>query len=501
MNDRIRSIAVVGTALIATLIIGTTYWQAWAESDLSAQQDNALQRVAEFKIDRGKIEAADGTVLAENHAVHLNGNTFYLRRYPTGPLAADIVGYSTQGRSRAGIERALNDFLTASNSSLDTVLNKTLNSLEGKTVKGNSVVLTLKLGPQFVAQRALAGYCGAAVALDVKTGKVLVLATSPTYNPNLVENHFDQIAKTKAPCFAGAAPLVNRATAALYQPGSTFKIVTAAAALDSGAFTPSSGFFDPGYCVEFGKQVLNFADQSGPERFGNVTLAQGLQNSINSVFCNIGIKLGGRKILEYAKKFGFYSSPGLETPAGEQSTSGLYNCDPKTGACRLYYPPNDYKVDPGRLAFGQERLQVTPLQMAMVAAAIGNGGVVMQPYVVDRILKPGGGVLQTTKPKERGRAISARTASELNTIMQSVVTGGTGTAAQIPGVAVAGKTGTAETGRNGVNTAWFVCFAPADNPRYAVAVVIENQLHKTGGEVAAPIAKTIMESLLKQATP
>jgi peptidoglycan glycosyltransferase len=125
----------------------------------------------------------------------------------------------------------------------------------------------------------------------------------------------------------------------------------------------------------------------------------------------------------------------------------------------------------------------------------------MQPYVVDRILKPGGGVLSTTKPKERGRAISPQTAGELNTMMQSVVTAGTGTAAQIPGVLVAGKTGTAETGRKNINTAWFVSFAPADNPRYAVAVVLENQVQKTGGEVAAPIAKTIMESLLRQATP
>jgi peptidoglycan glycosyltransferase len=137
----------------------------------------------------------------------------------------------------------------------------------------------------------------------------------------------------------------------------------------------------------------------------------------------------------------------------------------------------------------------------MVAAAIGNGGVVMQPYVVDRILKPGGGVLSTTKPKARGRAISPQTASELTTMMESVVTGGTGTAAQIPGVRVAGKTGTAETGRKGINTAWFVCFAPADHPRYVVAVTLENQLHKTGGEVAAPIAKTIMESLLGHTTP
>ncbi len=502
MNDRIRSLAVVGMVLLAALIIGTTYWQTWAQNSLAARQDNALQRVAQFKIDRGEIVAADGTKLAVNRTLKVKGNTFYLRHYPTGPLAADIVGYSTQGRSRAGLEQSYNDYLTGSNSNLDTLLHKTVDSLEGKTVRGNTLVLTLKPAQQFVAQRALAasGSCGAAVALDVKTGKVLVMATQPTYNPNLVENHFDKIAKTTANCFSAPAPLVNRATAGLYQPGSTFKLVTAAAALDSGTFTPNSTFFDPGYCVEFGKPVLNFADQSGPERFGNVTLAEGLQHSINSVFCNVGKQLGALKILEYAKKFGFYTSPGLETPPDEQSTSGLYNC-PKTGPCRLFYPQHDYQVDPGRLGFGQERLQVTPLQMAMVAAAIGNGGIVMQPYLVDRILQPGGGVLQTTKPHARGRAITPKTAAELNTMMQSVVTGGTGTTAQIPGVLVAGKTGTAETGRNGVNTAWFVEFAPADHPRYAIAVMLENQLHKTGGEVAAPIAKTIMESLLNQKTP
>ncbi len=495
MNDRIRTIAVVGVVLLATLVLGTTYWQAWAEGDLASKQDNAIQRVAQFQIDRGDIKADSGKPLALNHVVHVNGNTYYLRHYPTGPLVADVVGYSTQGRSRAGLERSYNDYLTGSNSDLNTVLHSTLNSLEGKTVRGNSLALTLRLGPQFLAQRALAGSCGAVVALDIKTGKVLVMATSPTYNPNLVEHDFDKIANTKAPCFSAPAPLVNRATTGLYQPGSTFKLVTAAAALDSGTFTPDSRFTDPGYCVEYGKQVSNFADQNGPERFGNVSLAQGLQHSINSVFCNIGIKLGARKIIQYAKRFGFYSSPGLETPGDEQSASGLYDKG------RLFDPKHDYQVDPGRLAFGQERLGVTPLQMAMVAAAIGNGGVVMQPYLVDRVLKPGGGVLLTTKPKARGRAISPQTASELTTMMESVVTGGTGTAAQIPGVRVAGKTGTAETSKPGVNTAWFVAFAPADNPRYAVAVALENQLHKTGGEVAAPIAKTVMESLLKQTTP
>ena len=493
MNERIRAIAVVGMILLTALVVGTTYWQAWAGGELASKQDNAIQRVAQFKIDRGVIRAADGTVVAANRVVQVNGNTFYLRHYPTGKLAADVVGYSTQGRSRTGLERSYNDFLTASNSDLHTVLTSTLNSLEGKTTKGNSLVLTLRLGPQFLAEKALASSCGAAVALDIPTGRVLVMATSPTYNPNLVEHNFGAIDRTRALC-NGPAPLLNRATAGLYQPGSSFKLVTAAAALDSGAFTPDSRFTDPGYCVEFGKKVSNFADQNGPEVFGNVTLAQGLQHSINSVFCNVGIKLGALKILEYAKRFGFYSTPPLETPPDERRASGLYDHG------RLFFPKHDYDVDPGRLAFGQERLGVTPLQMAMVAAAIGNGGVVMQPYVVDKILKPGGGVLQTTKPKEFGRAISPQTAGELTTMMESVVTGGTGTNAQIPGVRVAGKTGTAETGVDGINTAWFVCFAPADHPRIAVAVTLENQFHKTGGEVAAPIAKTLLEALLKQAT-
>jgi peptidoglycan glycosyltransferase len=493
VNDRIRRVAVVGIVLLAALVLGTTYWQTWAEGELAAKKDNAIQLVAQFKIDRGVIRASNGEVLALNHVLKKNGNTFFLRHYPTGKLAAAVVGYSTQGRSRSGLERSLNDYLTSSNSDLHTVLDRTLNSLEGKTVKGNSVRLTLRLGPQFLAQKALGTLCGAAVALDVKTGKVLVMATSPTYNPNLVEHHFDQINRTKAQC-AGPAPLLNRATSGLYQPGSSFKLVTAAAALDSGRFTPDSTFDDPGYCIEYGKKVSNFADQNGPEVFGHVNLTTGLQHSINSVFCNIGKALGAKKILQYAKRFGFYSTPPLETPPDERSASGLYDHG------KLFDPKHNYQVDPGRLAFGQERLGVTPLQMAMVAQGIANGGLVMRPYVVDRIVKPGGGTLKSTKPKAIGRAISPKTASQLTTMMEAVVTGGTGTNAQIPGVRVAGKTGTAETGRPGVNTTWFVAFAPADNPRYAVAVAVENQLHKTGGEVAAPIAKTVLEALLGRKT-
>ncbi|MER3411890.1 MAG: cell division protein FtsI, partial [Thermoleophilia bacterium] len=305
---------------------------------------------------------------------------------------------------------------------------------------------------------------------------------------NLVERDFRQIARATADC-SPAAPLLNRATAGLYAPGSTFKLVTAAAALDSGAFRPETTFLDRGYCVEYGKPVYNFSDQSGPERFGLVTLAQALEHSINAVFCEVGKKLGALRVLEYARRFGFYSRPPIELPPEEVRPSGLY------ARGRLFWPKHDYQVDPGRLAFGQERLQTTPLQMAMVAAAIANHGRLMRPYLVERILRPGGGVLTRTKPEEMGRPISAATAARLSQMMEAVVEAGTGTAARIPGVRVAGKTGTAETGRADRNTAWFLAFAPADRPKVAVAVVLENQAG-TGGATAAPIARRILETLL-----
>jgi peptidoglycan glycosyltransferase len=272
-------------------------------------------------------------------------------------------------------------------------------------------------------------------------------------------------------------------------------MVTASAALDSGAFTPTSGFNDPGYCVEYGKHVSNAGnpDQRGPESYGHVTLAQGFQHSINSVFCNVGKQIGAKVILDYAKRFGFYSTPPLETPANQRLPSGLYKNN------KLWFPKDPAtEVDPGRLAFGQERLQVTPLQMLMVGATIANGGVVPRPYIVDKILGHDGSVVSRTRASSLGRAIKSETAAELNQMMVSVVQAGTGTAAQIPGIQVAGKTGTAETGVNKVYTAWFVSFAPADNPQVAVAVVLEKQLNGFGGAVSAPIAKQIMQKLLSR---
>jgi penicillin-binding protein A len=445
--------------------------------------------VAQFSIKRGLIRASDGTILASNRIKKVGGQKLYLRRYPQGGLYAHVVGYSTQSRARSGLESSMNDYLTGANRNLDTVLKTTLDKIRGATIKGNDVWLTLKPGPQRLAMQQLAGKCGSVVALDPRNGKVLVMASRPTYDPNLVEKDFARINNVRAVC-RPAAPLLNRATDGLYSPGSTFKVVTASAALDSGRFMPSSRFYDPGYCIEYGQKVRNAGNPEAPETFGSVDLVTGLEHSINSVFCNIGKALGAGKVLGYAKRYGFYEDPPLETPSNERSPSGLYHNG------RLFRPSNPQtQVDPGRLAFGQETLLATPLQMAMVAAGVGNRGAVMEPHVVDRITNPNGGVVTRTKAKKLSQAVSTKTARELTQMMEAAVQSGTGTAAQIPGIAVAGKTGTAETGINGRYTSWFISFAPADHPRVAVAVVLQDQTG-FGGQVAAPIAKSVMQAIL-----
>jgi peptidoglycan glycosyltransferase len=488
MNRQIARLALVGVGLVAALIVATTYWQTWATAGLADRQDNEIQRVAQFSIKRGLIRAADGTILATNRKRRVGGQTLYFRRYPQHGLFAHVVGYSTQSRSRSGLESSENDYLTGSNANLNTILDTTYDRIRGATVKGNDLWLTLRPGAQRVAMEQLAGKCGSVVVLDTHTGAVLVMASRPTFDPNLVERDFSSINNIRASC-RPAAPLLNRATDGLFVPGSTFKVVTSAAALDSGRYSINSRFFDRGYCIEYGKQVRNFGDQNGPEQFGSVDFLQALEHSINAVFCEIGKTIGAGRILGASKQFGFYEDPPLETPGNERSPSGLYNRG------KLFYPSNPAtQVDPGRLAFGQERMLTTPLQMAMVAAGVANSGVVMRPYVVGRVTGPGGGVISRTHPHKFKRAMRTSTAQAINRMMQAVVTGGTGTAAQIPGVRVAGKTGTAETGGS-LNTTWFIAFAPADRPRYAIAVVLQDQTG-AGGTTAAPIAKEVLQALL-----
>ena len=493
MNRQIIKLTYVSLVLVGVLVLMTTYWQTWAAAGLADRQDNAVKRVAEFSIDRGLIfSGSPRKRLARNRKHVVGDKTLYFRRYPYGPLAPHLVGYSTLGRARTGLERSLNDYLTSSNEHLSTFLDRAYDELKGQTVKGNDVVLNLNLDAQKVAAAELGTKCGAVVALDPRDGRLLVMASSPSFDPNLVETSFQKISRITADC-TPASPLLNRASAGLFVPGSTFKVITASAALESKKFTPESSFYDPGYCIEYGKQVHNFADQNGPEEFGNISLLDGLVHSVNSVFCNVGKALGAKRILETAKRFGFYERPPLETPIEERLPSGLYDKG------RLYYPKRDSDVDPGRMAFGQERMLVTPLQMAMVAGTIGNGGRLMEPHAVAKIVSPGGRVILRQKPVFIRQAVSEKTAHEVAAMMRQVVLRGTGTAAQIPGYSVGGKTGTGETGVPGSNTTWFICFVGKDEtspPTLAVAVVLQNQAG-VGGTTAAPIAKAVMEALLR----
>ena len=361
--SRLFSFLAIGLAAVVGM---ATYW-LWRSPDLEARQGNPSLVVHQLVIQRGLIVAADGTVLARNRKEQFQGRTVYVRRYPPGGLLAQTVGYSTVSRARAGLERSMNDFLTGSNDNLSTIIQRITDKVKGLTQRGNSLVLTVDMKAQREAESLLSDVCGAAVAIEPATGRVLVMASSPTYDQNLVEDDFRKILTQTGPC-KPAAPLLNRASAGLFIPGSTFKVITAAAAIDSGRFTPNSEFDDKGYCIVYGRKVSNFADQDGPEVFGRVTLAQALEHSINAVFCDIGKTLGPNSVLDYAKRFGFYEKPPLETPADERLASGLY----KGG--KLYYPSDPNDVDPGRLAFGQERMLATPLQMAMVAAGVANAG-------------------------------------------------------------------------------------------------------------------------------
>jgi peptidoglycan glycosyltransferase len=494
VNRQLNRLAVASIVLLAALIVATTYWQTWATASLQDKQDNAIQRVVQFTVARGLIQGAGGkSTLATNKKVKSGNQTLYFRRYPQHGLAAQTVGYSTQSRSQSGLERSMNDYLTGANTNLSDAFRHILDRLGNATVHGNNLQLTIRPRAQRLAQQLLGGRCGAVVAMNSHTGAVYVMASSPTYDLNLIDKKggYAKVLKIRGAC-TGASALYNRATQGLYVPGSTFKMITAAAALDTGAYKPDSMFYDPGYCTVYGKPVSNAGnpDQGGREVFGHLNFVTAFQHSVNSVFCNIGLKLGAGTLLEYAKKFGFYKTPPLETPADERAPSGLYN------GTKLYFPKDPNKVDAGRLAFGQERMLVTPLQMAMVAATIGNGGIVPKPYVVQKILASDGSTIRNTRPSNLGRAIKPQTAATLNQMMVAVVQGGTGTAAAIPGIQVAGKTGTAETNIPNVYTAWFVAFAPADHPQVAIAVVLEKQLNGFGGVVSAPIAKQVLEALL-----
>ncbi len=470
MNGPLRNSFIVVLLMFGALVFATSWWTVFAAEDLRENPQNRRALLEEERIKRGRILARDGEVLARSRPI---AGKRYIRRYPTGELFSHAVGYSYTSIGRAALEQSQNDPLTGRRTELVGVID----SLFGEDRVGDEITTTLDARAQRVARERLAGQSGSVVALDVDTGEVLVMASTPGFDPNTVDETRTFAALNRD----DSAPLLNRATQGLYPPGSTFKVVTAAAALDSGDYTPETRVNGRNAKPISGVPLNNFGNQD----YGDITLTEALTRSVNTVWAEVGTKLGGRTMRDYMERFGFYADPELDLPPEEIFPSGVV----KRG--RRVRPTND-AVDVGRMAIGQGDLLATPIQMAMVAQTVANGGVRLRPHLVKKIVDPDGRTQDEIEPEEAERVISKETASALTAMMKNVVREGTGTAAALQGVEVAGKTGTAELNiEQRINQPWFIGFTSD----VAVAVTVERVPAGSGGTVAAPIAKAVLEAL------
>lgn len=468
---RLYGAVIVAFAILAAFL---AWWQIVRASDLGDRADNPYSFERERKVDRGRIITADGTVLARSVPVKSGTGTVYRRVYPNGTLAPHVVGYATPELGRTGVEAAMNTYLGGSYGAQPL-----LERLNLDTKQGADVQLSLKKRVQEAANAGLAstGRPGAVVAMNPKSGAILAMASNPSFDLRQVAGDFASISSRPN------APLLNRATQNRQPPGSTFKVVTATAAIDAGIATPESTYDDTGSITINGQPITNF----GHEVFGRNTLTQALTHSINTTFAGLGQELGPHRLGETMTRFGFGLRPEVEgLPSSQVVTSGRFQ-----GGTLL--PNGEQGIDAARVAIGQERLLATPLQMAMVASAVANEGRIQRPYVVVRVRSRSGDIVRQTRPETLYRAMSADVAQQISDMMRSVVEEGTGTAAALSGLSVAGKTGTAEV--PGGNMAWFIGFAPANDPTVAVAVRVEDTTN-TGGAVAAPIAAQVMRAAL-----
>lgn len=475
MNGPIFRVFVVIVGLFALLVAWTSRWTVFDAEALRDNTKNRRELLQEQKIDRGPIKDRDGNLLARSVP---GPQETYDRRYPNDPLFPHAVGYSYIDRGQAGLERFYSDQLSGDHGEITSLLDQVLS----RKREGDELRTNLDPGAQRVALQALNGRKGAVVVMEPKTGKVRVMASVPGYDQNAIRNSDEFRRLNNDP----DSPLLNRTTQALYPPGSTFKVVTATAALDSGEFTPDSTLDGDSGKVISGVPLAN----SGGQDFGNISLTTALTNSVNTVWAQVAVKLGKDTMKRYMERFGFGEDPPIDLPADEKAPSGEY----RKG--RVLSPTSTY-VDIGRMAIGQDKLLVTPLQMATVAATVANDGVRMKPWLMSRITDPDGRTREDGEPQEEARVMSESAAKQLQEMMGNVVREGTGTAAALSGIEVGGKTGTAEIDpRQDLNQPWFIGFAPLDNPKYAIAVTVERSVGGQGGTVAAPVAQQVLQELL-----
>jgi peptidoglycan glycosyltransferase len=472
MNAQIVKLFGFFVVLFALLIVFTTRWTVIDATALNNNKLNHRTIDIELKIKRGRILAANGEPLARSVPKQGGG---WSRTYPQGSLFSQTVGYWTgEAGNAAGLEVTRNKALEGLHSQLSSIFGP----LTSGPQVGDDVYTTLDPKAQEVARQQLAGRAGSVVALDPRTGAVLAMYSNPSYDP-------------KHPNACSDACQLDRATQGRYPPGSTFKIVTATAAIDTGKYTPNSTVNGNSPKRISGVALANDNNQS----FGPISLTYALTQSVNTVWAQVAQSVGRPTMTEYMKRFGFYSEPPIDLPAGEVGSSRPYDFKGRA------FAPGSPDEDIGRIGIGQGGLLVTPLQMAMVAAAVANHGTLMTPRLTDKVVDQTGKTVETIAPSVDSQVMKPTVAAEITQMMKTVVDEGTGTPAQLgSGIAFAGKTGTASIGPTGANETqpWFIGFAPAGAPQVAVAVTIEKTIGGFGGQVAAPIAKQVVQTLLAE---
>jgi peptidoglycan glycosyltransferase len=483
MNRPTRKLA--GAVMVAFILLAmmTTWVQVLAADTYRLDARNARVGLAQVGKERGLIVTSDGTVLARSDP-HPDTPGSYVRIYPEGPLYAHVVGYSSLLFGDAGLERI---YASQLRSRRDLTISDLIAVILGADLRPLNLQLTIDSGVQQAAMEGLAGQAGAVVALDPQTGAILALVSNPSYNPSLLLGS-DAAANWQALLDDPANPLADRATREIYPPGSTFKTVVAAAALENGVADPATTFADPnGFPLPGSTAVVSNFGGGVCNDGRSITLQRAFIVSCNTTFADLAIQVGAVPIGEVAHGFGFNRE--IRSP-WTVATSAF---------------PTDQLADDqaalGQSGIGERDVRATPLQMALVAAGVANQGIVMEPYVVGRIFDANGNDQQVAEPRPLDLATSPATAAELTQLMERVVTEGTGRRAAVPGVRVAGKTGTA-SGPGGRPHAWFIGFAPVDDPTIAVAVFVEAGGNvgetATGGVVAAPIAARVMAEWLNR---
>ena len=483
MNRPIRRVGYAVTVLILLLVAQLTYLQVVDASRLAHDTRNVRGALKEYNRARGEILTADGTIVAQS--LPTTGDFKYIRTYPQVGLFAHTVGYQSfvDLVGSSGVENSYNDVLTGQDTSLQL---KDIGGLFNGKSTTNNVILTLTQSAQTAARDALKNQPGSVVALDLTSGAVLAMYSNPTFNPNGLSVHDTQFVQNSFNAInSGDKAALQRAYRDRYSPGSTFKVVTSKSAIEAGLATPD----DPPFPEQDGFQIpgtnttlFNFGGGGNP---CGGTLRQSLINSCNATFAALGYALDDQ-FPPAMDQCGINSAPPIDL-----SPAAVASVGPQVGADRPRF---------ALAGIGQGDVFTSPLQMALIAASIGNGGTIMEPHVVKEIQNTDGKIVRPIAAKPWKTCMTPTTANAMTNMMLDVVNKGTGTAAQIDGVEVAGKTGTAQTTAGENPHAWFIAFAPANAPKYAVAVIVEHGgdfgSEATGGQVAAPIAKQVLQNLL-----